>query len=142
MPIPDDFFDRRSVQHPSGGRQMTKLAEQDASDINVIMRRWKADGVVPVVGDKPRYGDFSRGVDFHDGLNRMKAAGDDFDALPSEVRKRCDNDPGKFLDLVSVEETRLELVELGLPSDRDPGDPSPPVPDPAPPEPDPEPVGD
>jgi len=106
--------ERRRVYHPSGGRVMTKQSEKDGSDINLIMKRWIAQGVVTVSGTKPFYGDFESGLGFHESLNRIKAAKEAFDQLPAAVRRHVDNDPGKFLDLVYDTERRKELEELDL----------------------------
>lgn len=111
---------RVQVAHRSGGRLMTKVAEQEQSDVNVIMRRWLKNGIVPVTGQKPRYGEFHSGVDFHSGLNAVMAAQTEFERLPALVRKRCDNDPGSFLELVGTTEGIEELVELGLQVDQVP----------------------
>lgn len=126
--MPDQVEPRERVRvfHPSGGQLMVKRAEQAASDINVIMRRWKSSGVAPVMTATPQYGDFSSGVDYHSGVNALLAAEKDFAALPSEVRKRVDNDPGQFLDMVADPDGLTELIDLGLAVDRIP-DPKPPV---------------
>lgn len=111
---------REAVHPPGGGRMMTKQAERDACDINVIMRRWKVTGVAPVTGASPRYGDFSDGVDYHDALNRCKQADADFADLPADVRSHVNNDPGEFLDMVSDPERVSELEALGLVPKRNP----------------------
>ena len=49
-----------------------------------------------------QFGDFSEVVDYRtalDQINRSKAV---FEALPSVLRKRFDNDPAKFLDLFKI----------------------------------------
>ena len=46
-----------------------------------------------------------------DQINRSKAV---FEALPSVLRKRFDNDPAKFLDFVQDSNNSKELVEMGL----------------------------
>lgn len=132
--------DRIRVTHPEGGREMTKQAERDAADINVIMRLWKVNGVAPMTGATPRYGDFGDGIDYHECKNRLLQADADFAALPADVRSHVDNDPGAFLDMFSDPEKVEELVELGLvperipPTEDTPAVPVPPV------EPDAEPV--
>lgn len=102
--------------HPDRG-EPSKTVQSDAlkSDIGSIMAKWIRDGVVPVTGKEPRYGDFSTVGDFHTALNRVMAAQDDFYRyVPSKVRKYCDHDVGKFLELVYDPERRGELEELGL----------------------------
>jgi len=132
--------DRVAVRHPEGGRVMTKAAEQESSDINVIMRRWKVSGVAPVTGQSPRYGDFASGLEYHEAMNRVRQASEDFDALPSDVRSHVRNDPGEFLDMVFDPERVDELVQLGLVTERNPAVTPEPESEPEPaPEPGPEP---
>lgn len=100
--------------HRGGGRLMTKQAEEDEGNINSIMSRWIRDGIPPEVGKEPRYGDFSRSVDFHTAMTKVREAALEFERLPLAVRKHCDNDPGRFLDLVMDPDGRLELESLGL----------------------------
>ncbi len=109
--------ERVRVFHPSGGPQLTKLAEQDSTDINLIMDSWIGTGgavpgrLNPAVG---RYGDFSSGLDYWSALTAVRQAEMDFAALPPKIRNHVDNDPGKFLDLFDDPAKRDELVELGL----------------------------
>jgi len=103
-----------SVKHRAGGRVMVKSAPAEAADINSIMRRYVAHGQVFGPGHEARYGDFSGVSDYHDALNRVKAAQAEFESLPLEVRNRSENDPGKFLEMVYDPERQAELVELGL----------------------------
>ena len=61
-----------------------------------------------------QFGDFTEVVDYRtalDQINRSKAV---FDALPSVLRKRFDNDPAKMLDFCSKAENLPEMIELGL----------------------------
>lgn len=125
--------------HPEGGEMMTKQADKDGCDINIILKNNLITGVIPVTTKTPFYGDFSEGADFHDASNRLLLAQADFAALPSALRKHVDNDPGAFLDLISDPDRRAELVDLGLtdahiPPQADPAPvvpPTPAVPNPA-----------
>lgn len=109
--------ERVRVCHPSGGPQLTKLAEQDSTDINLIMDSWIGSGgalpgrLNPAVG---RYGDFSSGMDYWSALTAVKQAESDFAALPPKIRNHVENDPGNFLDMFDDPARRDELVELGL----------------------------
>lgn len=122
--------ERVAVRHSGGGRLMTK---QDASGGTAgdLMRRWINRGTVVLPSQVPTYGDFTGLDDFHTVMNRIKAAEAEFLALPAAVRKACDNDPGKFLEMVNdpnpdqVEKLKeLGLVEGRIP-DSSPSKPSP-----------------
>jgi len=104
----------RRVTHAGGGRMMTKQAEAAETDINAIIRRHRQMGVPFPQGGDANYGDFSNALDFHSALNRVREAEQTFALLPPDVREFCQNDPGRFLDLVMDPDRRDELVALGL----------------------------
>lgn len=120
---------RRRSQHRVGGESMTKQADAAAADVNTLMRKYVQTGVVPGSGKAPRYGDFSSGLSFHESLEAIRAAEEEFAALPSAVRRLCDNDPGKFLDLVFEPsgEGFQKLVEVGFAPELAPEKPAEPV---------------
>lgn len=82
-----------------------------------IVKRWKRDGG-PGPGEapppNPSYGDFTNLVDYAEAVTRIRRADAAFLALPSMVRAACENDPGKFLELVKTTEGRKLLVDQGL----------------------------
>lgn len=111
---------RVPVFHPSGGRKLTKQSHALATDINHIMERYVAHGMVPGDGKPFVYGDFSNSVSYHEAMQRVVQAQESFSRLPAHIRQYCHNDPGLFLDLVSDEQNRAELVKLGLLEDQAP----------------------
>lgn len=126
---------RGRVVHPVRGESRTIQSDAMSTDINSIMSKYQQHGVLPRVNAaRPRYGDFSSALDYHSSLSRVLAAQDEFMSLPSSVRKAVDNDPGKFLDLVTDPDRREELEKLGLLEAQLPPEPEP-EPDPQPAEP-------
>lgn len=93
---------------------MTKQSDAEQVDINRHLARWIAHGPHPALKERPKYGDFSAVGDYLDSWNKVARAQLEFDALPSKIRKYCDNDVGKFVDLVYDPTRRGELEELGL----------------------------
>lgn len=87
---------------------------QDA-DINNIMRKY-ASGLPPSpAGSRPPlFGDFSNVPDYQTALNKVIDAQERFAELPSQVRRRFDNDPAKLLEFLASEDNRDEAVKLGL----------------------------
>ncbi len=116
--------ERLRVFHPSGGPVLVKRAEQDSTDVNLIMDSWVHTGAA-VAGHmnpgKGRYGDFSSGVEYHSALSAVREAEGMFLTLPPKVRNHVDNDPGKLLDLFFDPERREECERLGLVDPKDPG---------------------
>ncbi len=93
------------------------LAQQhmkDECDINVIVERFGVTGRIPVTAIEPSYGDFSGVSDYHDALNRIKAADEAFMALPAKVRAKFDHDPNALLQFLQNDDNRNEAIEIGL----------------------------
>lgn len=102
-----DYFD----DTPS----MTKQSEAEACDINNIMKRYQATGLLPdLIERQPMYGDFSTVQTFHEAQGIVAQAREQFEALPAEMRDRFQNDPAKFLEFVENPKNEDELVKMGL----------------------------
>lgn len=106
---------RLRVLHPIDPVSMTKQEMAQDADINVIMRKWVNHGIIPGTnGREATYGDFSSGLSYQEALDSVISCQNTFDALPALVRKACDNDPAKFLEMVEDPKRVDELKELGL----------------------------
>lgn len=105
----------KRIQHPVGGRVLTKQSDAAQTDVNAIMARWIAHGVPPSGPSHfAEYGDFTNADTYHAALTQLRQAEEAFAALPASVRKHVDNDLGIFLDLVYNPDRRAELEELGM----------------------------
>jgi len=94
-----------------------KRAEQDSTDVNLIMDSWIHAGAAVAGHMNPsagRYGDFSSGLDYHAALSSVREAEGIFMCFAPKIRDHVDNDAGKFLDMVYDPERRSELEELGI----------------------------
>lgn len=111
---------RVRVQANVEGPSRTKQSDSLHTNINAIMKRYVAHGVVPSAPGTARYGDFSSGMDYKEALDTVMRAEQDFNALPSNIRKHVNQDPGQFLDLVFNDERKQELIDLGLLPGSDP----------------------
>lgn len=115
----DPTHERIRVLHPTGGPMMTKQEMALDTDVNIIMNKWLHAGVPPAhTGREARYGDFSGEMSYQQSLNAVLEAQQMFDELPALVRKACDNDPGKFLEMCADESRIEELKKLGLVEER------------------------
>ena len=47
-------------------------------------------------------------------MNQIIAAQEAFNSLPSDIRKKFDNDPAEFLEFVSDEKNNDEMIQMGL----------------------------
>ncbi len=96
---------------------LTKQSEKDLTDVNLIMDSWVQTGAAVAGHLNPApgsYGDFSSGIDYHEAMSAVRDAELCFAALPAKVRSHCENDPGKFLEMVYDPDRRDELEALGI----------------------------
>lgn len=86
------------------------------ADLNEIVRRFGiTDGAIPPQAIDPAYfGDFSDVPDFRTALETTRAAIDNFNNLPAELRKRFGNDPVELHNFVHDEANEEEAIKLGL----------------------------
>ena len=93
---------------------LTEQNHKRACDINFLVNRYKETGSF---GDNMRndgeYVDASN-VTFHEAMNLVTKAQQQFDELPSHLRKRFANNPGEFLDFINDDNNIEEARKLGL----------------------------
>lgn len=105
----------RRVRHRSGGETMTDRSQTSTVDINKIMARYKKTGVISHWNHRqPVYGDVSMVTDFRDAVELADTTWDHFMELDAHIRQEADNDPGRFLEMLSSVEGVQELVDAGL----------------------------
>lgn len=105
----------RLVLH-TGDETPVKQEFKDECDINVLMKRYQKTGLFPTPSGQgsPRYISNIDAPDYQESLNIVMKAKEEFGSLNSELRKRFDNDPAKFLAFCNDEANADELVKLGL----------------------------
>lgn len=96
------------------GESLTVQSQMEDADINVLMKRMRVTGQMPVNPRLPSYGDFSEITDYRSAIEAVRAADEAFLELPAEVRAKFDNDPQKLLMAVSTTGNEKMLSELGL----------------------------
>lgn len=107
---------KEKVFVPHDPTVITKQAPRDGTSVEAQLRAYRDAGLVPAGGAQPRYGDFTGIGDFHTELNRVRECERQFAALPAEVRKVAENDPGLFLEMVYGEKPEMlaALEKAGL----------------------------
>jgi len=94
-----------------------KKSFKDECDINRIVARARKTGYLidpAIISDRQAvFMDCSK-VDFMDMLNRVNVAQSAFNALPSDVRAKFDNDVAKLLDFVADPANEAVAIDLGL----------------------------
>lgn len=104
----------RRVQILTEGPSVVEQSHRKACNINTIVAKAHKTGLFPERVDSPTYGDFTGTTDFHAAQNRIIKATMDFQMLPSGIRTRFDNDPGKLMDFLQDPDNAAEAIELGL----------------------------
>lgn len=99
-----------------GGEMLTKQADKDAADINIIVRTYGTSNQFANVNPiEPRYQDNTAVVDLIEARNLVQQAEQDFLTLPAEVRALANNDPVQFLEMLTDEGAVEALKARGLP---------------------------
>lgn len=96
------------------GKSRVEQHHKQACDINNIVSKYRKTGLLPEREGRPHYGDFTSGGDFQECMNMITEAEESFADLPSNLRKRFNNDPAALIDFMSDESNLDEAVKLGL----------------------------
>lgn len=105
---------------------LTKQSFKDECDINNIVKKHKATGLITHLNERSaQYGDVSNVADYTEAMNIVVAAREAFEVLPATLRKRFNNDPVEYLAFVENPENHAEAIKLGMMNERT--EPTPPV---------------
>lgn len=108
-------YDRTAVTITFPEETKAKQSFQAECDINTIMQKYQKTGLIQHVQKfQGSYGDFTSVADYQLSLNQVLAAQEAFEALPSSIRARFNNNPGSMLAFLEDPANRDEAVELGL----------------------------
>lgn len=92
-----------------------KQSFKDQCDVNEILKRYAATGLLPSVNSRPPfYGDVSNVTDYRQALDSVIEAKASFAELPLSIRSRFSDDPSLFLSFVTNPQNEDECVRLGL----------------------------
>lgn len=106
---------RRSVALKFSGDGRTKQSFKDECDINRIMARYMATGVLPELRDatQAQYADCTV-LEYQSAMELVANANSLFAELPATVRDRFENEPRKLLEFVQDPANLDESIELGF----------------------------
>ncbi|QKI28943.1 VP3 [Kummerowia striata gokushovirus] len=101
------------------GESMTQQQFKEEANVNTIMAKYRKTGMITYLSKhNPSFGDFENPMEYHDGLNRIAKAQQDFDGLSAEVRAKFSNDPGKLIEFLADDKNYDEALKLGLVNER------------------------
>lgn len=98
----------------TGTESVVQHAFAEEADINVIVRRFGLTGQLPQNLQMPQSGDFTGVTDFHQAMNLVRQAEEEFMRVPADLRARFHNDPGELMAFLDSDANREEAIKLGL----------------------------
>jgi phage internal scaffolding protein len=99
----------------TSGESLTQQHFKEECDVINIIKRHDRNGIIEhVQRGQARYGDFSEVADYREALDLVRDAQQEFMSVPSDIRKKFDNDPGKFYEFVSNPDNKEELKKMGF----------------------------
>lgn len=115
----ENNYDRDEASYISGLKcEDPSLAQQqfkEESDINTIVARFGISGIMPENFGMPASADFTNAItSYHEALNMVRMADEEFQSLPAYLRERFANDPQNLMDFVENPANLAEARELKL----------------------------
>lgn len=95
-------------------KSRTKQAELDYADINTIIANGIQNRPIPINAQTAIFSDFTQDEDFHQMQNKVAAFKQEFEAQPSNIRSRFENDPAKFLAFMRDTNNKEEAIKMGI----------------------------
>ena len=115
LPFKTPYNGRVACSFETIGESMTQEHFREETEILNIIKKHDRNGVIDHINrGKAIYGDFSEVTDYRDMIHKLREADSAFAQVPSDIRKRFENDPAKFFHFVTDSNNRKELEEMGL----------------------------
>jgi len=118
--------ERPRMSKSFSGPSLAKQSFKKECDINHIMSKYLKTGLVNHVAKyNGKYGEtLPIDFDYQDACNAVLEAQEIFMSVPSDLRRKFNNDPAEFLSFVNDPANAEEMYELGL-ANRPSSDPTP-----------------
>lgn len=125
---PYTIFKKPIIQFKENS-SLTMQHFKDECDVYNILDRYKQTGhITHVQKTQPQYGDFSNVTTYHESMNLILAADAAFNDLPSDIRKKLNNNPENLIKTIEDGDPNNLLKDLKIQSsDADISASSPPV---------------
>lgn len=98
------------------GPSLAKQSFKKECDINHIMSKYLKTGLINHVAKyNGKYGEsLPTDFDYQDACNAVLEAQEIFMSVPSDIRRKFNNDPAEFLEFVKNPENIEKMYEMGL----------------------------
>jgi phage internal scaffolding protein len=115
MDFKTSYSEKSRVSLDCGDVRHTKQSFKQECDVNHILRKYRKTGLIEHAnayqGD---YSDVTSVPSYQDALNALQRANDMFLTVPSDIRRKFNNDAGQFLDFVNDPANKEALYDMGL----------------------------
>lgn len=92
----------------------TEQHHKDTCDVNKIITKYDKTGLIIHANTmEAQYGDMT-GMDYKEALDKVMEIRNDFNLMPSKIRKRFNNNPEEYLRFMENPANRDEAIKLGL----------------------------
>ena len=97
------------------GESLTQQQFVEECDVNNILAKYKRTGLIShLARHSGNFGDFSSVDDYQTSLGKIMQAQQSFEMLPSELRSKFGNDPGRLIEFMSDEKNTEDCYKFGL----------------------------
>lgn len=97
------------------GDSLTQQQFKEECDVNNILSKYRRTGMVShLAKHQGNFGDFSSVEEYQVSLDKLMTAQRSFEALPSEIRSKFENDPAKLIEFLDNKNNDQEAIKLGL----------------------------
>ena len=121
IPFKTPYNGRVACSFETTGESMTQEHFREETEILNIIRRHDRNGVIDHINKGTAiYGDFSEITDYRDMIHKLREADSAFAQVPSDIRKRFENEPAKFFNFVTDSSNHDALAEMGLVMKKEP----------------------
>lgn len=109
------YADPIKVPFNTKGESLTQQHFKDECDIENVIKMHDRTGIIPhVARGMAQYGDYSEVNEYREALDLINNADASFGQLPSEIRKRFNNNAGDFFEFATNPDNFDQMVEMGL----------------------------
>ena len=103
-----------SVESINEEPTLTQQQFKEQCDINNIIKNYHQTGELPLSKKVGQFLDVSNVQDYQTSLQTVFEAQQAFDALPSKIRSRFENDPNQLIAFIEDDANHEEALKLGL----------------------------
>jgi len=111
---------RIQFTQPDDEEIRVEQAHKNEADINNIVRKHGLDLIAKTAALQTFKYDNNPSNDFQEVMQAVITAEQSFSSIPSDIRKRFDNNPAKFMDFIYNPDNKQEMIDMGLSPEPEP----------------------